>query len=52
MTKVPGMTVVKSRLHESLGAERATELYRCFLLDRLDALATLRGAAPAAQPER
>ena len=42
MTKVPGMTVVKSRLHESLGAERATELYRCFLLDRLDAVAALR----------
>jgi hypothetical protein len=42
MAKVPGMAVVKTRLHESLGAERATELYRCFLLDRLDALATLR----------
>jgi uncharacterized protein len=41
MTKVPGMTVVKSRLHDVLGEERATELYRCFLLDRLDALATL-----------
>ena len=45
MTKVPGMTVVKSRLHESLGAERATELYRCFLLDRLDAVAALRDIA-------
>ncbi len=42
MTKVPGMTVVKSRLHESLGEARATELYRCFLLDRLDAVTTLR----------
>jgi rSAM/selenodomain-associated transferase 1 len=41
MAKVPGATAVKSRLHESLGAERATELYRCFLLDRLDAVATL-----------
>lgn len=41
MAKVPGMTVVKSRLHESLGEERATELYRCFLLDRLDAVAAL-----------
>ena len=54
MTKVPGMTVVKSRLHESLGAERATELYRCFLLDRLDALATLRdisGAVAFTPPE-
>ena len=42
MTKVPGMTVVKSRLHEALGEARATELYRCFLLDRLDAVATMR----------
>ena len=47
MTKVPGMTVVKSRLHESLGEERATELYRCFLLDRLDAVATLRDISGA-----
>jgi rSAM/selenodomain-associated transferase 1 len=54
MTKVPGMTVVKSRLHETLGAEQATELYRCFLLDRLDALATLRdisGAVAFTPPE-
>lgn len=42
MAKAPGMAVVKSRLHESLGEERATELYRCFLLDRLDAVAALR----------
>jgi rSAM/selenodomain-associated transferase 1 len=42
MTKVPGVTVVKSRLHASLGEARATELYRCFLLDCLDAVATLR----------
>jgi uncharacterized protein len=41
MTKVPGATAVKSRLHEALGEARATELYRCFLLDRLDAVATL-----------
>lgn len=47
MAKVPGMTAVKSRLHESLGVERATELYRCFLLDRLDAVATLRGVSGA-----
>ena len=54
MTKVPGMTVVKSRLHESLGEERATELYRCFLLDRLDAVATLpdiSGAVAFTPPE-
>ena len=37
MTKVPGAVPVKSRLHAALGPERATALYRCFLLDRLDA---------------
>jgi uncharacterized protein len=38
MAKVPGVTTVKSRLHACLTPEQATELYRCFLLDRLDAL--------------
>ena len=54
MAKVPGMAVVKTRLHQSLGAERATELYRCFLLDRLGAVATLRdisGAVAYTPPE-
>ncbi len=46
MAKVPGATTVKSRLHPSITPERATELYRCFLLDRLDALAALSGIAP------
>jgi rSAM/selenodomain-associated transferase 1 len=46
MAKVPGFAPVKSRLHPALTAERATELYRCFLLDRLDALATLPDTAP------
>lgn len=46
MAKVPGATTVKSRLHPSITPERATELYRCFLLDRLDALAALAGIAP------
>jgi len=41
MAKVPGAAPVKSRLHAALGPERATELYRCFLLDRLDGLAAL-----------
>ena len=41
MAKVPGTTVVKSRLHTVLSSEQATALYRCFLLDRLDALATV-----------
>jgi uncharacterized protein len=42
MAKAPGMSVVKSRLHGWLTPARATELYRCFLLDRLDAIASLR----------
>src|SRR5437899_3649670 len=46
MAKVPGATPVKSRLHPSLTAEQATELYRCFLLDRLDALVGLAEIAP------
>jgi rSAM/selenodomain-associated transferase 1 len=41
MAKVPGLVPVKSRLHHSLTPEMATLLYRCFLLDRLDALAAL-----------
>src|SRR3989442_79387 len=46
MAKVPGATPVKSRLHPALTPDRATELYRCFLLDRLDALARLPGIEP------
>jgi len=46
MAKVPGSGPVKSRLHGALTAERATELYRCFLLDRLDAVATLPDVSP------
>ncbi len=45
MAKVPGKSLVKSRLHAALTAERATELYRCFLLDRLDAVAALQGVS-------
>jgi len=45
MTKVPGAVPVKSRLHAALGPDTATALYRCFLLDRLDALAALEGVA-------
>jgi len=45
MAKVPGVSPVKSRLHSVLTAARATELYRCFLLDRLDALAELGGVS-------
>jgi uncharacterized protein len=46
MAKVPGIGPVKSRLHAALTAERATELYRCFLLDRLDVVAELDGVSP------
>jgi uncharacterized protein len=46
MAKVPGAVPVKSRLHGALTAERATALYRCFLLDRLDALGRVPGIAP------
>jgi rSAM/selenodomain-associated transferase 1 len=46
MAKVPGVVPVKSRLHGALTAERATALYRCFLLDRLDALAQVPDIAP------
>jgi rSAM/selenodomain-associated transferase 1 len=45
MAKVPGAAPVKSRLHAALSEARATELYRCFLLDRLDALAVMPGIA-------
>jgi len=46
MAKVPALGPVKSRLHAALTPERTTELYRCFLLDRLDALAALPGIRP------
>jgi rSAM/selenodomain-associated transferase 1 len=46
MARAPGFGPVKSRLHPVLGPEGATDLYRCFLLDRLDAVATLPGVAP------
>jgi rSAM/selenodomain-associated transferase 1 len=46
MARAPGFGPVKSRLHPVLGPEGATDLYRCFLLDRLDAVAALGGVAP------
>src|SRR5262249_23734364 len=45
MAKAPGVSVVKSRLHGSLTADEATALYRCFLLDRADAVLALPGVA-------
>lgn len=46
MARVPGAGPVKSRLHAALGAEGAARLYRCFLLDRLDAVAAVPGITP------
>lgn len=47
MARVPGLEPVKSRLHHSLTPEMATLLYRCFLLDRLEALLSLPEIRPA-----
>jgi uncharacterized protein len=41
MARVPGLEPVKSRLHGALGVKAATLLYRCFLLDELDAISAL-----------
>jgi uncharacterized protein len=41
MAKVPGTVLVKSRLHTVLSPDQASALYRCFLLDRLEGLATV-----------
>ncbi len=46
MAKTPGVGVVKSRLHTVLTPARATALYRCFLLDRLDAVVGLQDVSP------
>jgi rSAM/selenodomain-associated transferase 1 len=46
MARVPGAGPVKTRLHDALTPAVATELYRCFLLDRLEALAALPGIDP------
>lgn len=46
MARVPGAGPVKTRLHDALTPTVATELYRCFLLDRLDALAALPDIDP------
>jgi rSAM/selenodomain-associated transferase 1 len=46
MAKTPGLGTVKSRLHASLTPDRATDLYRCFLLDRLDGVTALDGVEP------
>ncbi len=43
MLRVPGHEPVKSRLHAALGLGAATLLYRCFVLDALDAAARVPG---------
>jgi rSAM/selenodomain-associated transferase 1 len=46
MARAPGLGPVKSRLHQALTRDGATALYRCFLLDRLEAVAALAGVQP------
>ena len=46
MARAPGSERVKSRLHAALGVGPATLLYRCFLLDGLEAAAAVPGLAP------
>ena len=46
MARAPGSERVKSRLHSALGVGPATLLYRCFLLDGLEAAVALPGVAP------
>ncbi|MET0851252.1 MAG: TIGR04282 family arsenosugar biosynthesis glycosyltransferase [Candidatus Rokuibacteriota bacterium] len=46
MARVPGLVPVKTRMHAALGADLAELVYRCFVLDVLDAVA----AAPEVEP--
>lgn len=46
MAKAPGFATVKSRLQPPLTADEARALATAFLLDRLDGVAALPGAAP------
>ncbi len=46
MARAPGSELVKSRLHAALGVAPATLLYRCFLLDGLEAAAAQPGLTP------
>ena len=48
MARVPGLVPVKTRMHAALGADLAELVYRCFVLDVLDAVAAAaRGRARA-----
>ena len=46
MAKMPQAGAVKTRLCPPLTSEEATELYRCFLLDKISQVRTLRAATP------
>lgn len=46
MAKLPGLEPAKSRLHPAVPHEMAALLARCFLLDRLDGVASLAGITP------
>jgi rSAM/selenodomain-associated transferase 1 len=48
MLRVPGVEPVKTRLHPAVGAAAATLLYRCFVLDTLEAAARRPGLTPVA----
>ena len=48
MLRVPGAEPVKTRLHPLLGAGAATLLYRCLVLDTLEAAARVPGATAVA----
>lgn len=47
MAKAPQAGEVKTRLCPPLSAREAAELYRCFLLDKIEQVRMLNGASPA-----
>lgn len=47
MAKAPRMGEVKTRLCPPLSTSEAADLYRCFLLDKIEQVRTLREASPA-----
>ncbi|MGH7408768.1 MAG: TIGR04282 family arsenosugar biosynthesis glycosyltransferase, partial [Candidatus Methylomirabilales bacterium] len=47
MAKAPRAGEVKTRLCPPLSATEAAELYRCFLLDKIEQVRTLEEASPA-----
>lgn len=47
MTKAPQTGEVKTRLCPPLSANEAAELYRCFVLDKIEQIRMLDGATPA-----